>query len=114
METKKILLWGQDDLLSTSMELFLTSQEGLEVHNITHQETCETLIQVVDKMNPDVIVINRENCIFDPDLPTTLIKNHAGLKVISISLDNNIMEVYGKQDVLIESVSDFISVIQTA
>ena len=114
METKKILLWGQDDLLSSSVELFLTAQQGWDVHNVSHQGNLETLIQVVDKVNPDVIVFNQDNSIGDPDLPTTILKNHPGLKVIGISLENNIMEVYCKQNVLIESVSDFISVIKTA
>jgi len=114
MELKKIVLWGQDDLLSSSVKLFLTSQQGWDVHNVSHQENLETLIQVIDKVNPDVIVFYQENGTGDPDLPTTLMKNHPGLKVIGLSLDNNIMEVYSRQNVLIESVSDFISVIKTA
>lgn len=112
MEPKKILLWGQDDLLSSSVNLFLTSQQDWEVVNIHQEETLEAVIQAVDEANPYVALIHQRNCNGTPNLPIRLLKNHPGLKVVLFDLGKEMMEVYSKEDVLVKSASDLIAVVE--
>jgi len=111
MEPKKIVLWGQDDLLSSSVELFLTSQQGWDVLKISQEENFEALILEVEKVHPDVVIIQQGDHASNSYPLMKLIEDHPKLRVITVSLRNNMMEVYSKQNVLIESASDFISVI---
>lgn len=111
METKKIVLWSQDDLLSSSVELFLTAQKGWHVLKISQGENFETLILEVEKVHPDVVIIQQGNHASKSYPLMKLIQDHPKLRVITVSLRNNVMEVYSKQNVLIESASDFISVV---
>ncbi len=112
MEPKKILFWGQDDLLSSSVKLFLTSQQGWDVVNMPQEENPEALIQAVDEANPYVALIHQGNCTGEPNLPIRLLKNHPGLKVILFDLGKEMMEVYSKEDVLVKSASDLIAVVE--
>lgn len=112
MNSKTIVLWGREDLLSTSVELFLTGQKGWNVVNISSEDDFEALIQAVDKVNPDVVILQQGNRAGNSNLPIKLLKDHPGLKVITVSLNDNLMEVYSKQNILIKSASDLISVVE--
>ena len=113
MKSKKIVLWGREDLLSLSVELLLMAQKGWDVINVSHEESFDTLIQVVDKTNPDIVIFQQGDLADKSNLPVKLLQEHPGLKVIIVSPNSNLMEVYGKQNVLIKSVSDFTSMIET-
>jgi len=111
-KSKKIVLWGREDLLSSSVELFLTNQKGWQVISISDEEKFETLIRAVNKVDPDVVFIHQGDRAGNSNLPMRLLQDHPDLKVITFSLQNNLMEVYGKQNIIIESASDLIAVVE--
>ena len=113
-KSKTIVLWGREDLLSSSVELFLTSQKGWKVISISNEENFEALILAVDKVQPDVVIIQQGDHSSNSYPLMKLIQNHPGLRVVIVSLKNNLMEVYSKQDVLVKSASDLISMVETA
>ena len=113
-KSKTIVLWGREDLLSSSVELFLTSQKGWKVISISNEENFEALILAVNKVRPDVVIIQQGDRSSNSYPLMKLIQNHPGLRVITVSLNNNLMEVYSKQDVLVKSASDLISMVETA
>ena len=108
---KTIMLWGQENLLSSTLELILATQKGWRVINIASEENCDALIQAVDKVNPDVVIFHRDVFENNFHLPTALFHNHPNLKVITASLASNTMEVYSKQNFMIMSSSDLISAV---
>ena len=110
---RTIVLWGRDDLLSSSVELYLTAQNGWKVVSLSNDENLAALIQAVDKVHPHVVIIQLKDCVSQLNLPSNLLRDHPGLKVIVVNPDDNTMEVYGKQNVLIQSVSDFTTMIET-
>jgi len=112
MKTKTIVLWGREDLLSTSVELFLTTQKGWKVVNIPNEESLDVLSSTVDKLNPDVVIIQQDDLVCNLNLPAMLLQNHPGLRVITVSPHDNRMEVYSKQDILVTSASDLLSVVK--
>ena len=114
MKSKTILLWGRDDLLSSSVELFLTAQKGWEVISISNEESFDALLLAMDKVHPDVVIIQQGDRSANSSLPMQLIQDFPGLKVITMSLQDNLMEVYSKQNILVKAASDLISVVESA
>ena len=112
MKSKKIMLWGREDLLSSSIELFLTAQKGWKVINISDEEKFEALIKAVDKVDPEVVIIHQGDHSNNSYPLMKLIQDHPRLKVITVSLKDNLMEVYSKQNILVKSASDLISVVE--
>ena len=111
MKPKTIVLWGREDLLSSSVELFLTAQKGWRVISISIEENFEALILAVAKVHPDVVIIQEGDHPANSYPLMKLIQDHPGLRVITVSLKDNIMEVYSKQNILVKSASDLISVV---
>ena len=111
-KTKTILLWGKDDLLSSSVEFFLTTEKTWKVIYIPIEEDLKILLQALEKINPNVVIIQLGDSLGNSNLPAILLQNHPGLKVISLSLNNNLLEVYSKQNILVRSGADLISVIE--
>ena len=114
MKSKTIVLWGREDLLSSSVELFLTNQKGWEVISISNEESFNALLEAVDKMHPDVVIIHQGDRSTNSSLPMQLIQDYPGLKVITLSLQDNLMEVYSKQNILVKAASDLISAVESA
>lgn len=114
LKSKTIVLWGREDLLSSSVKIFLAAQEGWRVISIPEEEKFEALIVTVAKVHPDVVIIQQRDRSINSYPLMKLIQDHPGLRVITVSLKDNLMEVYSKQDILIESASDFISVVEAA
>ncbi|MGB7874109.1 MAG: hypothetical protein WBL25_06970, partial [Anaerolineales bacterium] len=99
------------DLLSSSVETFLTAQKGWRVVSISNEENFEALIQAVAKVHPDVVIIQQGDRSSNSYPLMKLIQDHPGLRVITVSLMDNLMGVYSKQDILIKSASDLIAVV---
>jgi len=112
MTSKTIIVWGQEDLLSTSVELLLMTQKEWNVVSVSDEEKLDVLIKTVDKVKPDVVIIPQWNHADSSNLPTILLQDYPGLKVITVSANNNSMEVYSKQDIFISSASDLISAVE--
>ena len=110
--SKVILLCGQDDVLSSYVEHFLTTQNGWRVVHVSINQEREALIKAVDKINPDVVILQLGNRDSYPSLPASLLRDHPTLKVFTLSLDDNVLEVFSKKNILIESADDLISAIE--
>lgn len=111
MRIKKVVLWGREDLLSSSVELFLAAQKGWKVINVFDEDNPETLIKTVDSIHPDIVIMQKGDLAIHSNLPTILLHDHPKLKVVTINQNNNMMEVFSKQNILITSASDLISVV---
>jgi len=112
MTVKTILIMGQEDILSYSVDHYLTHQKGWNVVSISNEEIFDELMLAVNKVNPDVVIIHQDDQTRHLNLPAILLQDHPMLKVITLNLNNNLMEVYSKQNILVKSTSDLISVVE--
>ena len=108
---KKVGVWGGDDLLGVSIEMFLSTKTDWEVFRIANQEELDTL--AMEGRQPDIILVHQGSQIFPPELLQHLLLNFPDIKVIMIGLDTNLMDVYSKQKVLAKDAQDLIRVIET-
>lgn len=109
--SKVILLCGQDDVLSSYVENFLTTQKGWHVVRIAIEQDYAALTKIVDKVKPMIVILELGNRSSGFNVPGNLLRDHPELKVLTLSLTDNLMEVYSKQNILIETADDLISVI---
>lgn len=79
--------------------------------SISNEENYDELMLAVNRVNPDVVIIHQKDPNLYLNLPAILLHDHPKLKVVTLSLNNNLMEVYSKQDILVKSTSDLISVV---
>jgi hypothetical protein len=109
---KTIILWGREDLLGQAMELFLTSGADWHVIRVSDQEDEEALIQQVERANPQAVIIYQGDCARDTRLPAHMMQGRPGLKVTTVSLESNYLEVYSKQKVCLRQAKDLLSVVE--
>jgi len=111
---KLILLYGGEDILSSSIEFILSTRENWKVISISQQEGCETFREAMDTLHPDIVIIHQDLHQDPKHLTLQLLQDHPTIKVIMISLENNMIEVYSKQNVLAQEASDLITVIENS
>jgi hypothetical protein len=111
VKSKTVIIWGREDMVCWSVELFLTRQAGKEVIRISDEGNVEDLIHEVRKVNPDVVIIHQGDYASDTSLPAQLLRDHPGLKVITVCMETNAVEVYDRHKVCIQEMSDLLSVI---
>jgi hypothetical protein len=108
---KTAILWGPDDLLAEAMEIIFKNEEGWHVIRIPFCSGLSSLVQEVHSVGPELVIICHSSVRDDSDALLKLIQEQPELKVIAVSLTNNLMHVYSKHTVTIRSVSDLLSVI---
>jgi len=112
IHSRKAILWGGDDLLSQAVGLFLEARMTWRVIKVSSTENVEYLIQKVTMVKPDVVILCHDKDQGDSVLPLRLIDEQPYLKVVTVNLENNHLQVYSKQNVVIEGVSDLLCVIE--
>lgn len=111
-KSKMIVIWGSEDVLSSSIKHFLTAKADWKVVSISNIEDLDAMILSVDTTQPEIVIIY-QGCHNDSvDLLLQLLQSHPTIKVIMISLEDNLMDVYSKQKKLVRQASDLISVIE--
>ncbi len=110
-QPKTIVLWGQDDLLTQVVEALLGSQAGWEVIRISDQYDEAALASKLKIMEPHVLVVHQD--VFSRSLRQLFefVQKYSVLRIITINLDNNEMEIFNKQTVCLKEVSEFMSII---
>jgi len=111
MKTKTFILWGREDSLGEGAEFFLASRKEWEVIHITDHFDANFLYQEVERLNPDVVIIHQGDCAEITEVPAILMKDRPNLKVITVSLENNAVQVYSKQQVWVNNISDLFSIV---
>ncbi|MBI5962787.1 MAG: hypothetical protein HY863_04880 [Chloroflexi bacterium] len=108
----KIIIWGRPDVLSWAVEFFLTTRKDWDVISLSSKCGVDSLIHVVEKTQPDAVIIYQRESARSAYLPAQLLVNYPNMAVITINPDNNSMEIYNKKHVCIHAVSDLISVVE--
>lgn len=110
--TRKVVFWGGEDVLGCSVEKFLSAREAWEVIRILNRLGEETLAAVVAREKPDVAVLYLGHGDDKPRLPLRLIQECPGLKVITVGLGSNTIEVYSRQEVKVGNLADFLTLVE--
>lgn len=110
--SKVIILWGEDVLLLRAVELLLNTKEGWKQIRFSEDWDDDTMIREVKRITPDVILVHEGTFVEKIHLLTKFVQDFPKLKIITINLENNLLEVYKKQTILIKEAADLISIIE--
>lgn len=109
---RMVVVWGEEDILNTSIQYLLSLKKGWNVVCITNQKDLETLITASQTPHAEIVIIVKADQKNAPQFFLQLIQDYPAVKVIAISLKNNTMEVYRKQEILVKQSSDLVSEIE--
>ena len=110
IHSPKAILWGQDDLLAQAIGSFLKDTEWCVTY-VPNDGDVEKLIREIRRINPEVVILCG-NKAEDSAIAFRLIEEQPFLKVITLGLDSNHMQVYRKQNVLLREASDLLSILE--
>ena len=109
---KTAILWGEDDLLSEGIETFLRDEKTWSVIRIPSNQSLCSLVEQVQTISPDHVVLSQGERGDRADSLMKLLQDQPNSKVIVVSLENNLMQVYSKHSITVRRVSDLLSIIE--
>lgn len=114
MKPRTVLLWSQNDLLTKAMEMFLTAgeTEAWNVIKLPGTPCITSLVEQVQAIKPDLVILYQDKPGDDSHSLGKLIQEQPDLRMITVSLENNVMQVYSKRSITVRQVSDLLSVIE--
>jgi hypothetical protein len=110
---RKAVLWGPESLFMDSVEIFLKAGRAWDVVKISNECSVDYLIQHVRSLKPAVVILCQNKNANDVSLLIRLAQIEFCLKVVVLSLESNLMQVYGRRDVMMRDISDLLSVVDT-
>lgn len=110
MKKYRVLIVAEDSIFSNSIELLLVLQENLEIVS-TVADDIQVIASEIECTRPDVVIINSEIATAHTDLVMTLLKTYTNLRVITVRLDDNRINVYGNREVPVTTIDDLVSAI---
>ena len=109
--TRRAIVWGRNDLFSQAIGQILESGMTWDVMMIPSNFAFEVLLQETTTFEPEVVILCQEKIVDESALPLALIEKHPEVRVISIGLVSNLIQVYSKRDVVLQSVPEFLSIV---
>ena len=115
------ILWGPDDLFAQAMEILLKNAQGCELIKMPAGLCIGSMVEQVQAIKPDLLIFYQEKYGEEPDPLMSLLLERPELraladlpqlKVIIVSLENNVMQVYSKHSVTIRKPSDLLAIIE--
>lgn len=94
------------------MNLINASDNGLAVFESSAKEFDE-LIREINTFSVDVILVEKSNPFAGEDSLTKLLMSYPKLLVVLINEEDNWLQTYRREDVLMKSAADLISAIQS-
>lgn len=108
---RKIILWGQDDLMMTAVRSLLEAETGWEVSDIPDTWGDDAVIREVKRVSPHILIMSQNTFLTRTSVLALLAQAYSKIKIVTISLQENRLEIYDKQTVCINKASDLVSAI---
>lgn len=110
MKQRCMLAYHKDSLLGNGMSSLLAEKAGLEV--MTYKIDSEPqLFKAVRQWSPMVLVIETTCLEKSQGLVSRLLLQQEGLRVIVVSVQDNVVQVFDHHTIQVDKISDFLSVI---
>ena len=95
----RILVVDNQGVMGAGLETLLSGDAALEVWGVALAGE-QALVQEIQRIEPDVIILIRESQEVSPGRLLDLLADYGRLRIISVSMNSNAIEVYNKQPVI--------------
>lgn len=111
-DSKTIALWGDEELLTEAIKNLLVTKKEWKVIRVSNEWDDETLARELKRQNLDILIVSEGILASNGTQLIKLVQDFPKLKIIMISLENNLLKIYNKQTICIEEASDLMSIIE--
>ena len=109
VSARRAIIWGRNDLLVHAVGSFLKSRNW-EITHVPGDQDAEILLLQTKQIHPEVVILCREEA-DESALAFRLIDEQACLRVMTLGLDSNLMQVYSKQNIHLQGASDLLAIL---
>ncbi len=95
----RVLIVDNQGIMGAGLERLLSEEPALEVFGVTVDGE-KMLIQEIWRLQPDSIILIEESEGISPIRLMKLLKDYGRLRIIVVSTNSNVFEVYDKQQIL--------------
>ena len=111
--SKLIVIWGEENVVSSYIKGSLGGRNYWNVIQISKIEELDQAVNSLPQQPDEIILIGQGNYNALTDETLKIINARQNIKIIMISFDSNVMDVYSKKAVHVTQASDLVSVIDT-
>ena len=113
IKSKVLVISRRESLLGRTVEYLVPAERQWKVLRISKEQDADELIQRLDEESPDVVVISQDDYVDDKQLSIRVLRECVEIKkVVMVSLEENMIEVYCKQRMQIKSAQDLFSEVE--
>ncbi len=110
---KVVVVSRRESLLGRAVEYLTADGREWVILRAVDSQSAADLVKKVEEASPDTVVISRDEHTNDQRLFVQLLRDCMGLKkVVVVSLQENMIEVYCKQRIQVKSAQDLFSEIE--
>lgn len=109
---RRILIVENELLLGAGIEHLLTGEADLDVTGIAGADEA-ILLKEIKHFQPDVVILDRATCLIHPTKLLAQLQDYPHLRVIVISADDNTVQIFEKQQILVTRIRDLASLFYT-
>lgn len=106
MTSRKILILEGESLLGAGLYRLLSELKDIEVIT-TEIANLEKLVQIFDAIHPHVLILDEANIIEVSSALLPSFRKNLISRIILINLDDNVIQVWDRQGILITKIDDF-------
>jgi hypothetical protein len=109
VSARRAIIWGRNALLVQAIGSLLKSRNWETTH-VSSCQDADVLFHETKRLDAEVVILCREEA-DESAFAFQLIEEQACLKVITLGLDSNLMQVYSKQNVHLQGASDLLTIL---
>ncbi len=109
-----ILICGCENIFCSSIKALLSIKTGWEIASVSSEEGWDALNLAMETVQPDTVIVHQESLDEPTSFVLRLLQDYPAIKVIVLSLENNLMDVYSKRNIFAESISNLFEAIENA
>jgi hypothetical protein len=113
VKPRVVVISSCESLLGRAVEYLTSDEKEWMILRAFESRNLAELVQKVEQANPNIVIISQVERDFDEQFSMQLIKACPELqKVIFVILSENLMEVYCRQRIQVNSTQDLFSVVE--
>lgn len=109
---QRVLIVENERLLGAAIEHLLTSEVDLKVMGLAQADE-PVLLEEIKLSQPDVVIMDQTTFLTDPMKLLAHLRDFPRLRVIVVSANDNIVQIFDKQLVLVTQTADLASLLYT-
>lgn len=114
-------MWGPDDLFSQALGVLLKDEKNYKVIKVPATQCVRELVKAARRIEPDLLIFYQNTCadeshplrkLLEQEPEIQALADLPELKMIFISPENNVLQLYSKRSVTVRSVTDLLAIIE--